>query len=203
MLMAKRMNRQLTLPKPTRVPWGATRPIAIIALQRPTLGHGDYPAAKAGDIDAASRLVWDLMEGSAGKLQRQIRKTDPIVVPVHAIEGLSYNVIPVAMAEYIGLRLGLRTNMDLQQVNRVGHTGSGGYHRLATPALFAGDVMAGEKYLLVDDFVGQGGTLANLRARLHLNQRWRRSRNGFFNRSAAVCYTGRHRRHIKCAEEHT
>jgi hypothetical protein len=103
------------------------------------------------------------MDGSMGKLQRQSRKTDPIVAPVHAIEGLSYNVIPVAMAEYIGLQLGLRTNVDLQQINRVRHTGSGGYHRLATPALFAGDVIAGERYLLVDDFVGQGGTLANLR----------------------------------------
>ena len=43
------------------------------------------------------------------------------------------------------------------------HTGADGYHRLAFPAVFQGTVEAGTKYLLVDDFVGQGGTIANLR----------------------------------------
>ena len=32
--------------------------------------------------------------------------------------------------------------------------------------MFDGPVTAGERYLLVDDFVGQGGTLANLRAHI-------------------------------------
>ena len=35
--------------------------------------------------------------------------------------------------------------------------------RLARQAQFDGDVVSGANYLLVDDFVGQGGTLANLR----------------------------------------
>ena len=47
-------------------------------------------------------------------------------------------------------------------LNRVGHTGSDGYHRLAFPALYDGNVAPGE-YFLVDDFIGQGGTLANLK----------------------------------------
>ena len=41
-------------------------------------------------------------------------------------------------------------------------TGSDGYSRLALLALFGGDVKEPE-YFLVDDFIGQGGTLANLR----------------------------------------
>jgi adenine/guanine phosphoribosyltransferase-like PRPP-binding protein len=42
------------------------------------------------------------------------------------------------------------------------HTVADGYRRLALPALFGGDVKEPE-YFLVDDFIGQGGTLANLR----------------------------------------
>ena len=42
------------------------------------------------------------------------------------------------------------------------HTGADGFSRLARQAEFDGDVLAGSVYLLTDDFVGQGGTLANL-----------------------------------------
>ena len=34
---------------------------------------------------------------------------------------------------------------------------------MATPALFGGLVLEGEHYLLLDDFIGQGGTLANMK----------------------------------------
>ena len=49
------------------------------------------------------------------------------------------------------------------QSNIVNHTNANGFARLARPALFDGQVVAGTVYLMVDDFVGQGGTLANLR----------------------------------------
>ena len=42
------------------------------------------------------------------------------------------------------------------------HTGADGYGRLARQAAFGGEV-AGFTYIMVDDFIGQGGTLANLR----------------------------------------
>jgi hypothetical protein len=46
---------------------------------------------------------------------------------------------------------------------------SGGWHRLVTPATFIGGVVAGADYLLVDDHVGFGGTLANLRGHIEAN----------------------------------
>jgi hypothetical protein len=49
------------------------------------------------------------------------------------------------------------------QINRVSHTGADGYRRLASPALFDGPVQTGAEYFLVDDFIGQGGTVANLK----------------------------------------
>ena len=48
------------------------------------------------------------------------------------------------------------------QSNSVGHTGASGFKRLANQAQFFGTVIPGRNYVLVDDFVGQGGTLANL-----------------------------------------
>jgi hypothetical protein len=53
-------------------------------------------------------------------------------------------------------------NNSIVQLNSVGHTGADGFRRLANQALFSGTVAPGLCYFVVDDFVGQGGTLANL-----------------------------------------
>ena len=45
----------------------------------------------------------------------------------------------------------------------VSHTGANGFWRLARQAEFDGPVQPGREYVLVDDFVGMGGTLANLK----------------------------------------
>jgi hypothetical protein len=45
----------------------------------------------------------------------------------------------------------------------VAHTGADGFARMARPAEFAGTIQKGCEYVLVDDFVGMGGTLANMR----------------------------------------
>ncbi|MEO1082402.1 MAG: phage minor head protein [Pseudomonadota bacterium] len=157
--------------KPDRVAWGNARDAALITSVDDMQGRPEYRGAKTGNTDDATDLVEILMSTSAadGKIGRQIRSTDPVVVPVHALEGLSYNYIPLAMAEYLASTRGLRVDSDIIQVNRVGHTRSSGYHRLATPPLFDGDVVVGEEYLLVDDFIGQGGTLANLRGYIQSN----------------------------------
>jgi hypothetical protein len=49
------------------------------------------------------------------------------------------------------------------QVNKVGHTRAPAFQRLVTPPEFAGPVRRGSNYIIVDDHVGLGGTLANLR----------------------------------------
>ena len=45
----------------------------------------------------------------------------------------------------------------------MGHTGANGFARLARQPAFDGTVLEGQNYLIVDDFVGMGGTLANLK----------------------------------------
>jgi hypothetical protein len=84
------------------------------------------------------------------------------LVSVHALETEGVNEIPAALAKLLSVWLGLPSNESVVQSNTVGHTGASGYHRLANQALFFGAVLPEQHYLIVDDFVGQGGTLANL-----------------------------------------
>ena len=157
--------------QPCRTPWGDTQPVAILASETLTKHHGDYIAAKAGEIRFAMAMVRDLIDrrGVKRKIGTLLKHRDPLIVPVHAVEAHSVNVIPTALAETLSGDFDLRVNYDILQANRVSHTGSSGYHRLATPPLFAGDVIVGEDYLIVDDFVGQGGTLANIRGYIEFN----------------------------------
>lgn len=68
------------------------------------------------------------------------------------------------MAQRIGRLFGLAVqSSSIVQVNKVGHTRAPAFQRLVTPARFDGIVKAGQNYVLIDDHVGLGGTLANLR----------------------------------------
>jgi hypothetical protein len=98
--------------------------------------HANYGAAKAGDIESAKALVSSFVNDSGiERLKRLIGGRFPELVPIHALE-----------AEGVS----------------VGHTGASGFARLAHQARFDGEIERGSLYLVVDDFVGQGGTLANL-----------------------------------------
>jgi hypothetical protein len=85
------------------------------------------------------------------------------LVPVHALEHQGINRIPAALAELLGEALGVPVETSIIQVNVVNHTGASGWHRMSSPPLFDGAVDRNRPYVLVDDFIGQGGTLANLR----------------------------------------
>ena len=87
----------------------------------------------------------------------------------HALERDGVNAIPEAMAEVLAARLQCSVEQQIVQVNIVSHTKADGFARLARQAEFDGSIDPNCNYLLVDDFVGQGGTLANLRGWI-LNQ---------------------------------
>ena len=90
----------------------------------------------------------------------------PTLVSAHAYERDGVNAIPQAFADLLGRRLGWPVDDDILQVNVVSHTGANGWSSMARPAAFDGAVEAGRSYLLVDDFLGMGGTLANLRGHI-------------------------------------
>lgn len=73
------------------------------------------------------------------------------------------NAIPEAFADAMGALLDWPVDRNIVQCNIVGHTGAGGFERMARQASFDGQVVPGSSYVLVDDVIGMGGTLANLR----------------------------------------
>jgi hypothetical protein len=154
----------MPIAKATRALWGAFPDVVIFAGESEVMRHPEYAAAKAGNVDAAKRLAAEFVTAAVlAAVERMITGREAKLLPVHAIEADGVNRIPAALAELLGERLGLEVEESIVQGNTVGHTGASGWARLARPAVFDGKAARGRDYLLVDDFVGQGGTLANLR----------------------------------------
>lgn len=159
------IEQSMTFNHPPRTPWPEDFPAVVIhAGESAVKQHPAYRAAKSGDSDAAYALVRDTLSETALALLRDLVGTRcPVLVSAHAVERDGVNAIPEALADELGRLLDLPVDTSIVQSNVVGHTGANGFSRLAHQAAFAGDVIPGLDYLLVDDFVGQGGTLANLR----------------------------------------
>jgi len=131
--------------------------------------HHDYIAAKSGDIDAAYRLVRDLLSGTE-QLQKieeiGIQHPGAIFVAVHAVEALGKNKIPQVCAKYIGAITGNPVNdgnSAIVQRIKVERTGTNAIYRLAFRPKFTGTVIKSHEYILVDDVITGGGTLSELR----------------------------------------
>ncbi len=124
--------------------------------------HPDHAAAKAGDMDAAARLVMDL---SPVEKIMALAAAYPgaIVAAVHAQECGGINEIPSKFADYIGHLTGVDVDTEIIQSNTVFRTGRGGWYRMAFRPEFEGDVAPGRDYILVDDCVTGGGSLSEMR----------------------------------------
>ena len=147
-----------------RSPLAGMPDVVILAPVRAVKSDQNYPAAKSGDPIKAAVLVENLVAAGQVDLVRQLlNDRRAILSPVHAIETMGVNEIPLARAVVLAQELGLEVETSVIQDNTVGHTGADGWHRLANPPLFSGEVVAATDYLLLDDFIGQGGTLANLK----------------------------------------
>ncbi len=146
-----------------RSDWGDFPDVVIHADESAVKKHPLYVAAKGGDLEAAEELVIDASPiGALDKICAVIGDAKPYLLAVHAVESEGRNPIPIVLAGLLSELLDLPVDSNIVQINQVSHTGADGYHRLAFPALFGGEIRH-EEYFLVDDFVGQGGTLANLK----------------------------------------
>ena len=97
---------------------------------------------------------------------------EPILVSASAYERGGFNAIPAALAKLLNDRLDTLFDRTVVQTNIVSHTGADGYGRLARQAAFEGTIEKEREYVMVDDFVGQGGTLANLRGYIEKKGGW-------------------------------
>ena len=151
-------------PKPFRKPLINFPDVIIHASETSVKKHPFYSAAKTGDVEAAAELLRDTFNPDAiGALKTLLQGRKPILISAHAFEDEGVNAIPEAFAEMLAEKLGLQVESGIVQTNVVGHTGSDGFGRLARQPSFTGNVFEGQEYLIVDDFVGMGGTLANLK----------------------------------------
>ena len=153
---------------PPRTAWRDFPDAVLLAAEPRTKRHPEYPAAKSGDASAATGLVDDLVDEAGTVAVCQLidmasKSRAPVLAGAHAYERDGFNAIPVALARLLGKRLDVPYDAAIVQTNVVGHTGASGYGRLARQAAFTGPVAGGREYLMVADFIGQGGTLANLR----------------------------------------
>lgn len=156
--------------KPPRTPWGNFPDVLIHASESAVKQHPAYKAAKSGDDGAAADLVLDAFNlDQAMNLKRIAGERAPMLVSAHAFEREGVNAIPEVFADQLGKVLQWPVDAGVVQVNVVSHTGAGGFWRMARQAEFEGAVVAGQDYVLVDDFVGMGGTLANLKGYIESN----------------------------------
>jgi len=127
--------------------------------------HPRYAEGKAGDSDSAYQLVKDCLSLEViDSIQAIFAAHRPVIASAHSIERDGVNAIPEVLADFLGIHLGWQVDSSIVQSNIVAHTGADGFSRLARQARFDGNVESGKAYFLVDDFIGQSGTLANLRS---------------------------------------
>jgi hypothetical protein len=126
--------------------------------------HPRYKEAKSGDYEAAFELIQaTISPDRTEQLRILLNGRKPLLASAHAYEAEGVNAIPEVFADELAQRLDLRVDSGIVQTNVVAHTGANGFGRLARQPFFEGTVIPGQEYVLVDDFVGMGGTLANLR----------------------------------------
>lgn len=148
-----------------RSPWQEGFPEVILhGRLGDATSHPDYEAAKGGDDAAARRLVREVLSPDAiRQLKEVIGNRSAIALGVHAEEAVNRNAIPRAMADLLAKVLGLDVDLDIVQAAKVGRTAQDGFGRLANQPSFDGPVQIDKPYLIMDDTLTQGGTLANLK----------------------------------------
>lgn len=147
-----------------RYPLESFPDVVIHADEREVRSHPAYKAAKTGDSDAAYTLVYAYLNASfIQRIQKFISGKNTTLVAVHAVEREGLNAIPEAMADVLSNQHNCSVDTEIVQTNIVSHTKADGFSRLARQPVFNGNVDSEMSYLLVDDFVGMGSTLANLR----------------------------------------
>lgn len=127
--------------------------------------HPGYEAAKRhGDYTAAQEIIDDLLsEEALLEIDKRIKRKKPVIVAPSLSNNDPKNVIPIWLAHNIGHQLGLDVNRNIFQVDKNHRTNRSGFYRIANNTVFRGQVDVGQTYLIVDDVITMGGTIASLR----------------------------------------
>ncbi len=154
-------NRYLPIPKDILV-------FSIFENDAKLKLHPDYRKAKAGNFRSALNLISDLVWLEINLSKDRFSKESIFVSPF-ARESTGDNAIPQVMSEVFALVCGASADRGLVQITKVYHTGAAPMERLALRPQFAGPVVLGAHYVLLDDVVSLGGTLAELAHYIQIN----------------------------------
>ena len=150
-----------------RTPWNNFPPIRVL-YPNGTLKKDNEPLylqAKSGDVTAAFKLLFQnvLKEADIYQFGNEYFNSNPILVPVLAEEHLGKNRIPAVFAQILSGYLGFEVSNDIVQTVKANHTNANAYERIVRQAMFDGYVESNRNYIILDDTVSMGGTLAALR----------------------------------------
>lgn len=148
-----------------RSPWGDFPDVVRIADLGSLKKEPEYWAAKAGNAVAALNLADRMVHPEFIEAVRIMvgNHPHPALLPVLAEESGGNNKIPLMLAHVLAHRLGWIVEENIGQISRAFHTDSGADHRLVVHSEFSGTVDPRAGYVLVDDTLTMGGTIAGLR----------------------------------------
>lgn len=168
--------------KHARIPWGQNDPSTVVVHREwtsrakrercKTLKHHPlYWDAKAhGDYIAAQQIVEDLTSPDAViTLCEKLNGRKPLIVAPSLTREDPKNVIPIWFAYNLAYHLDTEVCREIFQSNKAHRTGRSGFYRLVNDPEFYGKVKPGQDYLIVDDVLTMGGTLASLRSFIESN----------------------------------
>lgn len=156
------------------LPWPEDFPEVIGQMDIKKLrSYEGYQEGKSGSKEAAQNVVDAALKdgGIDVKPLQELAKRHPgaILTPVHAEEADGKNQLPFSYAHVLSIATGLPMTTNIIQSNKVGHTGANALTRFINRATFEGDIIPGADYVIVDDMIVQGGTVADLRKYIESN----------------------------------
>ncbi|MBX5205836.1 phosphoribosyltransferase [Rhizobium sp. NZLR1] len=130
--------------------------------------HGLYSAAKGQrDMDAALKVVDDLVvEDTIKKLRALEMKTGikPKLIAPAAQIGESNNALAVGYANWLAHELDWEVDESIFQMKDFSKDKLDRWVRIAHRSTFYGEIDKKTPYVIVDDVITQGGTMADLRS---------------------------------------
>ncbi|MRW91799.1 hypothetical protein GJ699_17530 [Duganella sp. FT80W] len=149
---------------PPRFPWNHFPPVYLHTSERFVRTHHAFVAARAGDSRASMKLVADAIPVSMlEQLAKRFDALAPVLVSPQVAEKSGLSTTPQVLASVLSDFLQWPCE---NRVIRSGGVGDTGYERLQRQAIYDGPVVIGLNYLLVDEFIEHGGTLANFRGHI-------------------------------------
>lgn len=153
-----------TITRSTRhrgFPIGVQEPLWLFDDNLTLKAHPMYHKAKSGVKEAAVGLISDLAVDFVVTIKDKLPNNAIFVAP-HAREAMGDNAIPQVFAAVCAMVVQGEVDTDIVQVTRVFHTGADPMERMRLRPEFDGSVTKGANYVLVDDVMNMGGTLAEL-----------------------------------------